>query len=144
MKTNLNKVYSKLPNKKVNLKAQKVVLGLLNNFAFEYDTLEEEVGRLSYAVDDFFEEKYGELEDAYGVLKDVYIRGSESLVSKADVQGDMATLEEILQKAIDLGLDINEIYPDYDEHKQTLKYLFDLELRFDEQKRLVEDFGLNS
>ena len=143
METNLNKVYSKLPNKK-NSNGQRVVLGLLNNFAFEYETLEEEVGRLSYAVDDFFEEKYGELEDAYGVLKDVYIRGSESLVSKADVQGDMATLEEILQKAIDLGLDINEIYPDYDEHKQTLKYLFDLELRFDEQKRLVEDFGLNS
>tara|TARA_R110000796_G_C14213094_1_gene393542 strand:+ start:78 stop:509 length:432 start_codon:yes stop_codon:yes gene_type:complete len=143
METNLNKVYSKLPNKK-NSNGQRVVLGLLNNFAFEYDTLEEEVGRLSYAVDDFFEEKYGELEDAYGVLKDVYIRGSESLVSKADVQGDMATLEEILQKAIDLGLDINEVYPDYDEHKQTLKYLFDLELRFDEQKRLVEDFGLNS
>ena len=143
METNLNKVYSKLPNKK-NSKGQRVVLGLLNNFAFEYDTLEEEVGRLSYAVDDFFEEKYGELEDAYGVLKDVYIRGSESLVSKSDVQGDMETLNEILEKAIDLGVDIYEIYPDYDEHKRTLDYLFDLEVRFDEQKRQIEDFGLNS
>jgi len=144
MKTNLKKVYSKLPKQKVSLKAQRVVLGLLNNFSYEYDTLEEEVGRLSYAVEDFFEEKYGELEDAYGVLKDVYIRGSEGLVSKSDVEGDMETLNEILEKAIDLGVDIYEIYPDYDEHKRTLDYLFDLEVRFDEQKRQIEDFGLNS
>ena len=32
MKSRLEKVYSKLPNQKVNLKAHKVALGLIDNF----------------------------------------------------------------------------------------------------------------
>jgi hypothetical protein len=140
MKSRLEKVYSKLPNQKVNLKAHKVALGLIDNFNYEYQYLEDEVSRLSYSVDEWFDEKYELLQEAYGLLKAVYIQNSESFISEADVAGDMDILNEIESKANDLGIDVSEVYPDFEEHKRTIEYLEDLEKRFDDQKRQIEEF----
>ena len=140
MKSRLEKVYSKLPNQKVNLKAHKVALGLIDNFNYEYQYLEEEVSRLSYSVDEWFDEKYELLQEAYGLLKAVYIQNSEAFVSEADVAGDMDILNEIESKANELGIDVSEVYPDFEEHKATIKYLEELEKRFDDQKRQIEEF----
>jgi hypothetical protein len=140
MKSRLEKVYSKLPNQKVNLKAHKVALGLIDNFNYEYQYLEDEVSRLSYSVEEWFDEKFDAFFDAYSVIRDVYINGSEAFVSEADVAGDMDILNEIESKANDLGIDVSEVYPDFEEHKRTIEYLEDLEKRFDDQKGKFERF----
>ena len=62
MKTNLKKVYSKLPNKKVNLKAKKVALGLIDDISYDYDNLEEEVNRLQYLLDEFIPQEFDRLD----------------------------------------------------------------------------------
>ena len=140
MKSRLEKVYSKMPNNKVDLKAQKVALGLVDNFNYEYQYLENEIGRLSYTVEEWFEEKWQEYMDAYMPLRDVYINNSESFISEADVAGDMDVLNEIEEKANDLGLDVSDVYPDFEDHKRQINYLEDLERRFDDQKRKIEQF----
>jgi len=134
MKSRLEKVYSKLPNQKVNLKAHKVALGLIDNFNYEYEYLEEEVSRLSYSVDEWFPEKFDEWFAIGRDIYSVYFQNSETFVSEADVAGDMDILNEIESKANELGLDVSEVYPDFEEHKRTIEYLEDLEKRFDEQK----------
>ena len=140
MKSRLEKVYSKMPNNKVDLKAHKVALGLVDNFNYEYQYLDEEIGRLSYSVEEWFEEKWQEYMDAYMPLRDVYINNSESFISEADVAGDMDVLNEIEEKANDLGLDVSDVYPDFEDHKRQINYLEDLERRFDDQKRKIEQF----
>ena len=140
MKSRLEKVYSKMPNNKVDLKAHKVALGLVDNFNYEYQYLEDEIGRLSYSVEEWFEEKWQEYMDAYMPLRDVYINNSESFISEADVAGDMDVLNEIEEKANDLGLDVSDVYPDFEDHKRQINYLEDLERRFDDQKRKIEQF----
>ena len=141
MKSRLEKVYSKLPNQKVNLKAHKVALGLIDDFSYgDVDSLQDEVSRLSYSVEEWFDEKYEALQDAYGLLKAVYIQNSEAFITSADVARDEEVLQEIKTKAEELGLSAEDVYPQWDEHKEILSYLDDLEKRFDDQKRQIEEF----
>ena len=142
MNYEIKNVLSKLPkSKSTNLsKNHKVLLGLIDNFNYEYQYLEEEVGRLSYSVEEWFDEKYSEFLDSYRPLRDVYINNSEAFVSEADVAGDMDVLNEIESKANELGLDVSEVYPDFEEHKRTIEYLEDLEKRFEDQKRELSNW----
>jgi len=140
MKSRLEKVLDKMPNKKVDLKAHKVALGLVDNINYEFQYLQDEVSRLSYSVDEWFDEKFDVFFDAYSVIKDVYINGSEAFISEADVAGDMEILNEIETRSEELGVDVEEVYPNFYEHKQTLEYLEDLEKRFEDQKAKFERF----
>jgi len=140
MKSRLEKVLDKMPNKKVDLKEHKVALGLVDNINYEFQYLEDEVSRLSYSVDEWFDEKFDVFFDAYSVIKDVYINGSEAFISEADVAGDMEILNEIETRSEELGVDVEEVYPNFYEHKQTLEYLEDLEKRFEDQKAKFERF----
>lgn len=141
MKSRLEKVYKKLPNQKVDLKAHKVALGLIDDFSYgDVDSLQDEVSRLSYSVEEWFDEKYEALQDAYGLLKAVYIQNSEAFITSADVARDEEVLQEIKTKAEELGLSAEDVYPQWDEHKEILSYLDDLEKRFDDQKRQIEEF----
>ena len=142
MKSRLEKVYSKLPNQKVNLKAQKVALGLIDNFSYgDVDSLQDEVSRLSYSVDEWFDEKYDAMWDLFMDLKAVYLQNSEAFITSADVARDEEVLQEIKEKAEELGLSAEDVYPQWQEHKEILSYLDDLENRFDEQVRKMEDFA---
>ena len=142
MKSRLEKVYSKLPNQKVNLKAQKVALGLIDNFSYgDVDSLQDEVSRLSYSVDEWFDEKYDAMWDLFMDLKAVYLQNSEAFITSADVAKDEEVLQEIKEKAEELGLSAEDVYPQWQEHKEILSYLDDLENRFDEQVRKMEDFA---
>jgi len=141
MKSRLEKVLDKMPSKKVDLKAQKVALGLIDDFSYgDLDSLQDEVSRLSYSVDEWFDEKYEALQEAYGLLKAVYIQNSEAFITSADVAQDENVLEEIKTKSEELGLTVEDVYPQWQEHKELLSYLEDLEKRYDDQKRLVEEF----
>ncbi len=142
MKSRLEKVYSKLPNQKVNLKAHKVALGLIDNFSYgDVDSLQDEVSRLSYTVDEWFDEKYDAMWDLFMDLKAVYLQNSEAFITSADVAKDEEVLQEIKEKAEELGLSAEDVYPQWQEHKEILSYLDDLENRFDEQVRKMEDFA---
>ena len=135
MKNTLQKVYSKLPNQKVNLKAHKVALGLIDNFAYDnLDGLQDEVSRLSYSVDEWFDEKYSEFLESYRPLRDVYFNNSEAFITKGDLDRDLDLLNEIKEKAEELGLSASEVYPDWQEHFDQISYVEDLQKRFDEQK----------
>ena len=135
MKSRLEKVYSKLPNQKVNLKAHKVALGLIDNFAYDnLEGLQDEVSRLSYSVDEWFDEKYSEFLESYRPLRDVYFNNSEAFITKGDLDRDLDLLNEIKEKAEELGLSASEVYPDWQEHFDQISYVEDLQKRFDEQK----------
>ena len=141
MKTRLEKVYSKLPKQKVDLRKHKIALGLIDDFSYgDLDSLQDEVSRLSYSVDEWFDEKYEALQDAYGLLKAVYIQNLEAFITSADVAQDENVLEEIKTKSEELGLSVEDVYPQWQEHKELLSYLEDLEKRYDDQKRQVEEF----
>ena len=135
MKNTLQKVYSKLPNQKVNLKAHKVALGLIDNFAYDnLDGLQDEVSRLSYSVDEWFDEKFDEWFEIGREIYSVYFQNSEAFITKGDLDRDLDLLNEIKEKAEELGLSASEVYPDWQEHFDQISYVEDLQKRFDEQK----------
>tara|TARA_R110000744_G_scaffold222810_1_gene341661 strand:+ start:151 stop:582 length:432 start_codon:yes stop_codon:yes gene_type:complete len=141
MKSRLEKVYSKLPNQKVNLKAHKVALGLIDNFAYDnLDGLQDEVSRLSYSVDEWFDEKYSEFLESYRPLRDVYFNNSEAFITKGDLDRDLDLLNEIKEKAEELGLSASEVYPDWQEHFDQISYVEDLQKRFEDQKRELSNW----
>jgi len=135
MKSRLEKVYSKLPNQKVNLKAHKVALGLIDNFAYDnLEGLQDEVSRLSYSVDEWFDEKFDEWFEIGREIYSVYFQNSEAFITKGDLDRDLDLLNEIKEKAEELGLSASEVYPDWQEHFDQISYVEDLQKRFDEQK----------
>ena len=135
MKSRLEKVLDKMPNKKVDLKAHKVALGLLDEFSYgDVDSLNEEVSRLSYSVEEWFDEKFDQWYTIGREIYSVYFQNSEAFVTSADVARDEEVLQEIKTRSEELGVDVYDVYPQWDEHKETLEYLKELEERFDQQK----------
>ncbi len=134
MKTTKEKVYSKLAAAKTNLKSQKVALGLVDELDYEFDTLNEEVGRLSYVVDEWFDEKYDTWYDIGREIYDVYFNNTESFLDPADLVDDLEKLNSIKEKAEELGIDVNDVYPNWEDHISEIEYLSELDDRFIEQK----------
>ena len=115
---------------------------MIDNFSYgDVDSLQDEVSRLSYSVDEWFDEKYDAMREIFSDLRDVYLQNSEAFITSADVAQDEQVLQEIKTKAEELGLSAEDVYPQWQEHKEILSYLDDLEKRFDEQVRKMEDFG---
>ena len=144
MNYEIKNILSKLPkSKSTNLsKNHKVALGLIDNFSYgDVDSLQDEVSRLSYSVDEWFDEKYDAMREIFSDLRSVYLQNSEAFITSADVATDEQVLQEIKTKAEELGLSAEDVYPQWQEHKEILSYLDDLEKRFEEQVRKMEDFG---
>ncbi|WP_341216167.1 hypothetical protein [uncultured Wocania sp.] len=140
MKTNLKKVYSKLPNKKVNLKAQKVALGLVDDISYDYSNLEEEVSRLEYLLDEFLPQEFDRLDEAYALLKEVLIDNSENVIYYDDVAQDEETIQSIREKADELGIDANEIFPNIDNYSEELARLRNLSEEFEMSVRQFRNY----
>lgn len=140
MKTNLKKVYSKLPNKKVNLKAQKVALGLIDDISYDYDNLEEEVSRLQYLLDEFIPQEFDRLDEAYILLKDVLVNNTENVIYYDDVAQDEETIQSIREKADELGIDANEIFPNIDNYSEELTRLRTLSEEFEGAVRQFRNY----
>ena len=140
MKTNLKKVYSKLPNKKVNLEAQKVALGLVHEISYDYSNLEEEVNRLQYLLDEFLPEQFDKLDEAYALLKEVLIDNSENVIYYDDVAQDEETIQSIREKADELGIDANEIFPNIDNYSEELARLRNLSEEFEMSVRQFRNY----
>jgi len=131
--TELKRAEAKLNAKK------KVALGLVNELDYEFESVRDEVGRLSYSVDEWFDEKFDVWFDLGREIYSVYFQNSEAFLTSDDLAADRDKLMEIKTKAEELGLDVVEVYPDYDEHLQEIDYLKDLEQRFIMQQQQFRD-----
>ena len=134
MKTTKDKVYSKLAAARTNLKSNKVALGLVDELDYEFDTLNEEVGRLSYIVDEWFDEKYDAWFDIGREIYDVYFNNTESFITIEDLADDFDRLNSIKEKAEELGIDVNDVYPNWEDHIREIEYLQEQQNEFESQK----------
>mgnify|MGYP001216334240 CR=1 FL=1 len=151
--TTKNRVFSRLfddkkhaaqlrAEKRKEDKLQKVALGLVDEFNYEYQYLQDEIGRLSYSVEEWFDEKFEEFYQLRSDLRSVYLQNSESFVTTADVAGDLEILNQIKDKAEELGLSPEDVYPDWQVHFDDLEYLDQLESKFDDQVAELRSVGL--
>ncbi len=134
-------ILDKLHKNKTEL-SKKVDLSLVDDINYEFQYLQEEVSRMSYVTEEWFDEKFEEFYQLRSDLRTIYFQNSESFIDSADVAGDKEVLLQIKQKADELGISVEDVYPDYQEHLDQLDYLEYIEGRFDEQKRELENLGL--
>lgn len=122
-------------------KLQKVALGLVDELDYNLTDLQDETGRLSYSVEEWFPEKFDEFLQLRRDIRDVYLNGSEAFLSIADVAADRERLDDIKIKAEELGLTAEDVYPDWQEHYDAIEYLDFLETKFDEQVAEMKAYG---
>tara|TARA_R110001583_G_scaffold40461_2_gene129242 strand:- start:8873 stop:9301 length:429 start_codon:yes stop_codon:yes gene_type:complete len=125
---------SKFSNKK------KVELGLIDNFNYDFDSLQDETGRLSYSVEEWYDEQFEQARAASSDLRDVYLNGSEAFITVSDVQADMDILKELQLSADEIGVDVEDLYDNFHEHMEAIQYVTYLEDKFDEQAREVREW----
>ena len=121
MKSRLEKVYSKLPNQKVNLKAHKVALSLVDDIQNELDRFEQAESEASYLAYDYGDEimdAYNDFSMKYNI-DDYIINGATRDLEEVSENIGKA-LSELQTKAEELGIDPNEILNDFDDIKQRV------------------------
>ena len=123
MKSSLEKVYDKMPNKKVDLKEHKVALGLIDQLEYGYDYIEEQEGLLSYLTYTWHEEKFEEYRQAWMTLNDEYTHNGSTVLRYDDVKGDIDVLNEIAVRAEELGIDPSDVYDRFYDHLERLNYM---------------------
>ena len=150
--TNKSKFFAELKNennkkkfsidKKHLAKTHKVSLGLIDNFAYgDVESLEEEMSRLAYSTEEWYEENFDKFIEARGMLRDVYFMNSEAFITEADVAGDREILDTLKSTAEEIGVPVEDLYPDYEEHLRIINDLEYYEQRFEDQKRELEQYG---
>ncbi len=120
MKSRLEKVLDKMPNKKVDLKAHKVALGLIDQLGYSYDEIEDQGGLLSYLAYEWHQEKFEEYRQAWMTLNDEYKHNASAVLRFDDVSSDIDTLNEIAVRAEELGIDPSDVYDRFYDHLERL------------------------
>jgi hypothetical protein len=134
-KTVFSKIAKGMPKKNVKL-------GLVDEFDYDYDYLQDEVGRYSYSTEEWFDENFDKFIEIRGLLRAVYIQNSESFIDPSDVAEDKNRLLEIENKANELGLSVEDVYPNWQEHMDAIDYLDYVDDRFVKQQDELRNFGL--
>jgi len=137
MKSRLEKVLDKMPNKKVDLKAHKVALGLIDQLQYDYDSIEDQGSLLSYLAYEWHQEKFEEYRQAWMTLNDEYKHNGSAVLRYDDVISDIDTLNEIAVKAEELGIDPNDVYDRFYDHLERLNEMREAD---DEYKRNEMEF----
>ena len=151
--TTKNRVFSRLFDKTkhaAQLRAEKrkednlkkVALGLVDELDYEFESLQDEVGRLSYSVEEWFDEKFDVWFEIGREIYSVYFQNSETFLTPDDVAADKQRLEQIKEKAEELGLTAEDVYPEWQEHYDAIEYMEYLESKFDEQTDQLRQFGV--
>lgn len=107
---------------KLNAK-KKVALGLVDNFNYDYSSIEDQGGLLNYLAYEWHEEKFEEYRQAWITLNDEYTHNGSTVLRYDDVSSDVDVLNEIKEKAEELGLDATDVYPDWDTHFEALEIM---------------------
>jgi hypothetical protein len=116
MKSRLEKVLDKMPNKKVDLKAQKVDLSLVDDIQNIYEAFRgayDDASYLAYEFGDEIIDAYTDFKIKYNI-DDYIVNGSTRYLEEAgeNMQGLVGELEN---KANELGIDPAELIQGYDE-----------------------------
>lgn len=123
-------------------KLQKVALGLVDSLDYNLMDLQDETGRLSYSVEEWFDETFDKFLQTRSDLRSVYLQNSEAFLTLGDVEADKERLEQIKEKAEELGLTAEDVYPEWQEHYEAIEYMDYLETKFDEQVDQLRQFGV--
>jgi hypothetical protein len=148
MKSRLDRVYDKLAtnkvdlkSQKVNLKAHKVALGLIDNLDYDIDTIEDQSGLLSYLSYEWHDEKFEAYRQAWMELNDEYQHNASAVFRFEDVSGDIEKLNEIKAKAEELGLEADDVYPSYDRHMEALEYMRESDEQYKKNEMEFRDWS---
>ena len=120
---------------------KKVALGLVDELEYSVMDLQDETGRLSYSVEEWFPEKFDEFLQLRRDIRDVYLNGSEAFLSVDDVATDKERLDDIRIKAEELGLTPEDVYPEWEDHYRLIEDIEYLENKFDEQVAEMKAYG---
>ena len=107
---------------KLNAK-KKIALGLVDNFNYDYSSIEDQGGLLNYLANEWHDEKFEEYRQAWITLNDEYTHNASTVLRYDDVSSDVDVLNEIKAKAEELGLDATDVYPDWDTHFEALEIM---------------------
>ena len=116
-------------------KLKKVALGLVDEISYDYSSLEDESRMLSYLAYEWHEQKFEAYRQAWIALNDEYTHNGSAVLRYDDVSGDREILEQIAEKAEELGLMPYEVYDNFDDHMVILDEME----QADEQYRKNED-----
>ena len=119
MKSRLEKVYSKMPNNKVDLKAQKVNLNLVSDISDNLDRFEAAESDASYLAYDYGDEimdAYNDFSMKYNIDDYIINGATRDLEEVSEIIAN--ALAELEVRAEELGVDPNDILNDFDDLKQ--------------------------
>tara|TARA_B110000908_G_scaffold164030_1_gene211425 strand:- start:45 stop:494 length:450 start_codon:yes stop_codon:yes gene_type:complete len=119
MKSRLEKVYSKMPNNKVDLKAQKVNLNLVSDISDNLDRFEAAESDASYLAYDYGDEimdAYNDFSMKYNIDDYIINGATRDLEEVSEIIAN--ALAELEVKAEELGVNPNDILNDFDDLKQ--------------------------
>jgi predicted ATPase len=139
--TLLNKVSEIQKSKNTLLaKKQKIKLGKVDELNYDYASVEDEMSRLAYFVDEYFDEQFEIARTAWMTLNDVFKNNSESFYTSDDFAEDKVRLEEIQVLAEELGVDVTEVYPDWQNHIEAIESFANYEEMFKEKEREFDTY----
>jgi hypothetical protein len=140
--TLLNKVSEIQKGKNTLLaKKQKIKLGKVDELDYEYSVVEDEYSKLSYFVEEAFDELFAKAVESWQMLNDVFKNNSENFWRFEDeLANDKIKLEEIQVLADELGVDVTEVYPDFEEHYNIIVQGMTLDALYDEKEREFDTY----
>lgn len=141
MKSRLEKVLDKMPNKKVDLKAHKVALGLIDQLGYSYDEIEDQGGLLSYLAYEWHQEKFEEYRQAWITLNDEYTHNGSTVLRFDDVSKDIDTLNEIAVRAEELGIDPSDVYDRFYDHLERLNEMREADSEYQRNEMEFRDWS---
>tara|TARA_R110000824_G_scaffold354846_1_gene541961 strand:- start:532 stop:978 length:447 start_codon:yes stop_codon:yes gene_type:complete len=134
--TVFSKLFAKKELSKMQLKKQKVALGLVDEFTYtDANGLQQEVDNLNYFTQEWFPEKFDQWFDLGRDIYSIYFQRGEALITQTDLDRDLDILDKILESANELGLDVTQIYPDYNNHRELVDQGIEDLAKFEEQKQ---------
>ena len=135
--TLLNKVSEIQKGKNTLLaKKQKIKLGKVDELDYKYSDVEDEYSKLSYFVEEAFDELFAKAVESWQMLNDVFKNNSENFWRFEDeLANDKIKLEEIQVLSDELGVDVSEVYPDFEEHYNIIVKGMTLDAIYDEKER---------
>lgn len=130
----------KKTKKAIVAKKPQIKLAKVDELDYDYTSTEDEVSRLSYFVDEFFDEKFEEARQAFMTLNDVFKNGSESFYTADDFAADKQRLQEIQTLAEELGVDVSSVYPDWQSHIEAIESMEYYQEQYDAKEREFDTY----
>lgn len=122
------------------VKSPKIKLGKVDELNYDYASVEDESSRLSYFVNEYFDEQFEIARTAWMSLNDVFRNNSESFYTSDDYAEDLIKLNEIYDLAEQLGVDVLEVYPEWQNHIEAIENFAYLEEMFAEKEREFDTY----